>query len=182
MRFFERSWGICRIDRLEPRADASVGSVGLAAPSRVSALFAEELPRKSVPLVNEARPRPAASKVTPWMFRVDLPVSLKVSLRLSPFSRLMPLNEESCAVVVICWMTLLYWLTRLARMVCEAASATAAVTVPAVAGVLPLILTPSPVGAVPDVVIVWLAASFVEGKVTLSTVAETGAFIANLFQ
>ncbi len=36
----------------------------------------------------------------------------------------MPLNEASCDVVVICWMTLLYWLTRLARMVCEAASAT----------------------------------------------------------
>src|SRR5450759_4600189 len=57
------------------------------------------------------------------MLSVDLPVSLKVSLRLSPFSRLMPLKEESCAVVVICAMMPLYWLTRLARMVCEAASA-----------------------------------------------------------
>ena len=34
------------------------------------------------------------------MFRVDLPVSLNVSLRLSPFNRLMPLKDESCAVVV----------------------------------------------------------------------------------
>src|SRR5437016_4447367 len=126
IRFFEKSWRICTIDRFEPRADASVRSVVLAAPSRLSALFAEALSRKSVPLVNEARPRPAASKVTPTMFRVDLPVSLKVSLRLSPFSRLMPLNEASCDVVVICWMTLLYWPTRLARMVCEAASATGA--------------------------------------------------------
>src|SRR5260221_1836250 len=132
IRFFEKSWRICTIDRFEPRADASVRSEVLAAPSKVSALFAELLSRKSVPLVNEARPRPAALKVTPRMFRVDLPVSLKVSLRLSPFSRLMPLNEASCDVVVICWMTLLYWLTRLARMVCEAASATGAATAPKV--------------------------------------------------
>src|SRR5713226_8304544 len=132
IRFFEKSWRICTIDRFEPSADASVRSVVLAAPSRVSALFAEALSRKSVPATSEARPRPAALKVTPLMFRVDLPVSLKVSLRSSPFSRLMPLNEESCDVVVICWMTLLYWATRLARMVCEAASATGAATAPKV--------------------------------------------------
>ena len=60
------------------------------------------------------------------MLSVDLPVSLKVSLRLSPFSRLMPLKDASCAVVVICAMMSLYWLTRLARMACEAASATGA--------------------------------------------------------
>ena len=59
------------------------------------------------------------------MFKVDLPVSLKVSFRLSPFSRLMPLKDESCAVVEICVMMSLYCFTRLARMVCEAASATA---------------------------------------------------------
>src|ERR1700710_1592567 len=64
------------------------------------------------------------------MFSVDLPVSLKVSLRSSPFNRLMPLKDESCAVVVICVMMLLYWLTRLARMVCEAASATGATAAP----------------------------------------------------
>src|ERR1700709_750483 len=64
------------------------------------------------------------------MLRVDLPVSLKVSLRSSPFNRLMPLKDESCAVVVICVMMLLYWLTRLARMVCEAGSATGGATAP----------------------------------------------------
>src|ERR1700682_1542818 len=71
------------------------------------------------------------------MLSVDLPVSLKVSLRLSPFSRLMPLKDESCEVVVICVMMLLYWPTRLARTACEAGSATGAaatenVAVPAV--------------------------------------------------
>src|SRR5436305_7449853 len=63
------------------------------------------------------------------MLSVDLPVSLKVSFRLSPFNRLMPLNDESCAVVVICAMMLLYWPTRLERIACEAASATGAVGV-----------------------------------------------------
>src|SRR5882757_5633440 len=169
IRFFEKSWRICTIDRFEPRADASVRSVVLAEPSRVSALFAEALSRKSVPLVNEARPRPAASKVTPWMFRVDLPVSLKVSLRLSPFSRLMPLNEESCAVVVICWMTLLYWLTRLARMVCEAASASGLPAAPPVgitrvAVFVPLIAMVFAAAVVP-VVRIWLALSLVEVSV-----------------
>src|SRR5258708_39073861 len=68
------------------------------------------------------------------MFSVDLPVSLKVSLRLSPFSRLMPLNEASCDVVVICWMMLLYWLTKPARMVCEAASASGLPAAPPAGG------------------------------------------------
>src|ERR1700726_906152 len=63
------------------------------------------------------------------MVSVDLPVSLKVSLRLSPFKRLMPLKDESCAVVVICATMLLYWPTRLERMACEAGSATGAVAV-----------------------------------------------------
>src|SRR3954464_12301618 len=78
------------------------------------------------------------------MFSVDLPVSLKVSLRSSPFNRLMPLNDESCDVVVIWVMILLYWLTRLARMVCEAASATGAVAAPnvAVPGVEPTVTAP----------------------------------------
>src|ERR1700736_520625 len=71
------------------------------------------------------------------MLSVDLAVSSKVSLRLSPFSRLMPLKDESCEVVVICVMMLLYWPTRLARTACEAGSATGAaatenVAVPAV--------------------------------------------------
>src|SRR3977135_2515775 len=78
------------------------------------------------------------------MFRVDLPVSLKVSLRSSPFSRLMPLNDASCDVVVICVMILLYWLTRLARMVCDAGSATGTVAAPnvAVPGVAPVVTAP----------------------------------------
>src|SRR5882757_7999316 len=67
------------------------------------------------------------------MLSVDLPVSLKVSLRLSLLSRLMPLNDESCAVVVICAMMLLYWLIRLERMACEAASAVGATGPPNVA-------------------------------------------------
>src|SRR6266576_292958 len=126
IRFFEKSWRICTIERFEPRVEASVRSAFDALLILAIVALAEALSRKSVPGTSEARPRPAASKVTPWMVRVDLPVSLKVSLRSSPFSRLMPLNEASCDVVVICWMTLLYWLTRLARMVCEAASATGA--------------------------------------------------------
>ncbi len=77
-------------------------------------------------------------------FSVDLPVSLKVSLRSSPFKRLMPLNDASCDVVVIWVMMLLYWLTRLARMVCEAASATGATAAPNVAepGVEPTVIAP----------------------------------------
>src|SRR5664279_1888870 len=71
------------------------------------------------------------------MLSVDLPVSLKVSLRLSPFNRLMPLKDASCAVVVICAMMLLYWLTRLERIACEAASATGTPTAPKVAGTAP---------------------------------------------
>src|ERR1700730_2235829 len=61
------------------------------------------------------------------MLGVDLAVSSKVSLRLSPFSRLMPLKDESCDVVVICVMMLLYWPTRLARVACETGSATGVV-------------------------------------------------------
>src|SRR3977135_3155283 len=78
------------------------------------------------------------------MLRVDLPVSLKVSLRSSPFRRLMPLKDESCAVVVICVMMLLYWLTRLERMVCEAGSATGATATPtdALPGEVPTVTAP----------------------------------------
>src|SRR3954464_13998980 len=91
IRFLLKSWRICTTDRLEPSAEASVRSVVLAEPSLVSTPLAELLSRKSVPPVSAARPSPAALKVTPVMFSVDLPVSLKVSLRLSPFKRLMPL-------------------------------------------------------------------------------------------
>ena len=58
------------------------------------------------------------------MLSVDLPVSLNISFRVSPFNRLMPLKEESCAVVLICASTLLYCATRLARVACEFGSAT----------------------------------------------------------
>src|SRR6266516_701713 len=132
IRFFEKSWRICTIDRFEPRVEACVRNASDALVTLAIVALAEALSRKSVPGASEARPRPAALKVTPLIVRVDLPVSLKVSLRSSPFSRLMPLNEASCAVVVICVMTLLYWLTRLARIICEAASATGAATAPKV--------------------------------------------------
>src|ERR1700737_2898308 len=100
------------------------------------------------------------------MLSVDLPVSLKVSLRLSPFRRLMPLKDESCAVVVICAMMLLYWLTRLERMVWLAGSATAAFTVKPVTAAPPEMSTASAaVGAVPVLVMTCAALSLVEVKV-----------------
>src|SRR3954452_7425669 len=122
IRFFEKSCLICTIDRFEPSVEACVRNALDALLIFAMIALAEALSRKSVPETSGARPSPAALKVAPLMVRVDLPVSLKISLRSSPFSRLMPLNEASCEVVVICWMTLLYWLTRLARMVCEEAS------------------------------------------------------------
>src|SRR5258708_1111958 len=103
------------------------------------------------------------------MFSVDLPVSLKVRLRSSPFNRLMPLNEASCDVVVICWMTLLYWLTRFARMACEAASASGLPAAPPVgvtrvAVLVPLIAMVFAAAVVPGVRI-WLALSFLDVSV-----------------
>src|SRR4051794_17472860 len=108
IRFLEKSWRICTIDRFEPKAEAWERNELLAALSEVRTLFAEPPSRKSVPPTSAARPRPVALNVTPLMLSVDLPFSLKVSLRLSPFSRLMPLKDASCAVVVICAMILLY--------------------------------------------------------------------------
>ena len=64
-------------------------------------MLAELLSRKSEPAASVDRPRPASLKVTPVMLSVDLPVSLNVSFRVSPPSRLTPLNDASCAVVVI---------------------------------------------------------------------------------
>ena len=69
-----------------------------------------------MPAVRVERPRPAVLKVTPVMFSVDLPVSLNVRFSVSPFSRLMPLKDESCDVVLICCRTLLYCATRLVRV------------------------------------------------------------------
>src|SRR5229473_1607234 len=138
IRFFEKSWRICTIDRLEPSEEASERSVVEAWVSKVSCLLAEELSRKSVPAVRVARPRPAVLKVTPVMESVDLPVSLNVSFSVSPFNRLMPLKDESCEVVLICASTLLYCATRLERWACEFGSATAA------AAVRPLNALPEP--------------------------------------
>ena len=81
---------------------------------------------KSVPEVSAFRPRPAGLKVTPLIVEVDLPVSSNTSFSESPFSRLMPLKDASCAVVVICVMIWLYWVTSDARVACDTASATAA--------------------------------------------------------
>src|SRR6202051_2072371 len=80
IRFFEKSWRICTIDRFEPRVEASVRSAVDALLILAIDALAEALSRKSLPGTSEASPRPAASKVTPLMFRVDLPVSLKVRL------------------------------------------------------------------------------------------------------
>ncbi len=60
------------------------------------------LSMKSLPAVRVFRPRPAGLKVTPVIVEVDLPVSSNTSFSELPFNRLMPLKDESCAVVVIC--------------------------------------------------------------------------------
>ena len=73
-------------------------------------------------------------KVTPVIVRVDLPVSLNVSFNVSPFNRLTPLKDASCAVVLICASTLLYCATRLARVACASASATGAAAADGVEG------------------------------------------------
>src|SRR6185369_4696282 len=154
IRLLLKSWRICTIDRLAPKADACERNDELAVLSAVSTVLVAAFSMKSEPEVSAARPRPPGLNVTPLIVVDDLPVSLNTSLSESPFNRLMPLKDASCAVVVICEMIWLYWLTRFARVDCDTASATAALTVPAVAVVVPLISTPAPVGAVPDVVIV----------------------------
>ena len=107
--FFEKSWRICTIDRLAPKAEACDRSVMLAVLSAVRTLPVRTLSVKSVPGVSGARPRPAGLKVTPAIVRVDLPVSSKIIFSELPSSRLMPLKDASCAVVVSCWMIWLYW-------------------------------------------------------------------------
>src|SRR5712672_3322033 len=71
IRFLEKSWRICTIDRFDPRDDASERSAVLAALSEVRTLLAELLSRKSTPWFRGARARPARLKVTPLMFSVD---------------------------------------------------------------------------------------------------------------
>src|SRR5438876_1144103 len=144
MMFLLKSWRICTIDRLAPKADACERSVVLAVLSFVRTALVEELSRKSVPEVSAARPRPVGLKVTPVIVEVDLPVSLNTSFSVSPFNRLMPLKDASCAVVVICVRIWLYWLTRDARVACDTASATGATAAPnvAVPGVEPTVTAP----------------------------------------
>src|SRR5258707_15687810 len=113
------------------------------------------------------------------MLSVDLPVSLKVSFRSSPNSRLMPLKEASCVVVVICAMMLLYWLTRLLRVTCEFASAsgwpaTPPVGVTRVAVSLPLIAMLF-AAAVDPVFSVWLALSLMDVSVMEPSLANDAA-------
>src|SRR6202035_3180977 len=139
IRFLLKSWRICTIDRLEPRLEASARSEVEAALSDASTLLVAVLSMKSVPTIRLERPRPAELKVVPVMLRVDLPVSLNTSLRESPFSRLTPLNEASCAVVVICDRMLLYCVTKPARVACAAGSTTGALAdLPANRLVLPV--------------------------------------------
>src|SRR3981081_4576080 len=77
----------------------------------------------------------------------------------------MPLKDESCAVVVICVMMVLYWLTRLERMACEAGSAVG-VPVPTRANV-PVPLKAAVCAAwVVRSVSVWLALLAVDVNVT----------------
>jgi hypothetical protein len=93
---------------LAPKAEACERSVVLAVFSAVRTELVWTLSVKSVPAVSDFRPRPFGSKVTPVIVDVDLPVSLNTSFSVSPFSRLTPLKDASCAVVVICWMIWLY--------------------------------------------------------------------------
>src|ERR1700751_4698500 len=95
IRFLLKSWRICTIDRLAPKAEACERSVTLAVLSAVRTLLAEALSRKSVPAVSAFRPSPAGLKVTPVMVVLDLPVSSNTSFSESPLSRLMPLKDES---------------------------------------------------------------------------------------
>src|ERR1700733_2389481 len=123
IRFLLKSWRICTTDRFEPSVEASARSELEAFCSDVNTTLVEALSMKSVPAVRLARPRPAELNVVPVMFSVEVPVSLNTSFSESPFNRLTPLNEESCAVVVICDRMLLYCATRPARVDCAAASA-----------------------------------------------------------
>src|SRR5207302_1259947 len=102
MTFFEKSWRICTIDRLAPQAEACERSETLAVWRAVRTLPVRTLSVKSVPGTSELNPRPFGLNVTPAIVRVDLPVSSNTSFSELPSSRLMPLKEASCAVVVSC--------------------------------------------------------------------------------
>src|SRR5580698_7311219 len=122
IRFLLKSWRICTTDRFEPSVEASARSESEAFCSDVNTLLVALLSMKSVPTTRLDRPRPAALNVVPVMFSVEEPVSLNTSFSESPLNRLMPLNEKSCEVVVICERMLLYCETSPARVAWAAAS------------------------------------------------------------
>src|ERR1700730_7469242 len=122
IRFLLKSWRICTTDRFEPSVEASARSESEAFCSDVNTLLVALLSMKSVPTTRLERPRPGALNVVPVMLSVEEPVSLNTSFSESPFNRLMPLNEESCAVVVICDRMLLYCEISPARVAWAAAS------------------------------------------------------------
>src|SRR4029079_14902450 len=139
IRFLLKSCRICTTERFEPSVDASARSALEALLNDVNTLLVALLSMKSVPTNRLERPRPTALKVVPVMFSVDEPVSLNTSFSESPFSRLTPLNEESCEVVVICDRMLLYCETRPARVAWALGSAIGAEAVlPANRPVLPV--------------------------------------------
>src|SRR5579871_4712920 len=100
IRLFEKSWRICTIDRLAPKAEACERNSELAPLSAFRTVPVRTLSVKSARGVSWVRPRPAELKVTPAIVSVDLPVSSKISFSELPSRRLMPLNDASCAVVL----------------------------------------------------------------------------------
>src|ERR1700742_4656474 len=94
LRLLLKSWRISTTDRFEPSEEASVRSVVEAWVSVVKTLLAELLSRKSAPTLRLERPSPASLKVTPEIASLEAPVSSNVRSRVSPFKRLIPLNEE----------------------------------------------------------------------------------------
>src|SRR5246127_4971550 len=71
IRFLLKSWRICTIDRLAPKAEACDRNVTLAVLSAVRTLLAELVSMKALPAVSEFRPRPFESKVTPVIDTLD---------------------------------------------------------------------------------------------------------------
>src|SRR5689334_8621612 len=135
-------WRICTIDRLAPKAEACDRSVLLAVLSADNTLLVVLLSMKSLPAVRFDSPRPAGLKVTPVIVELDLPVSSNTSFSESPFKRLTPLKDESCAVVVICVRIWLYWVTSEERVFCDTGSGVglvASVPPPTVVKAAPLV-------------------------------------------
>src|SRR5450755_2458204 len=83
IRVLEKSGRISTTDRFEPSDDASDRSVLEATFIVVTTLLVAPVSMKSTPDSRLLRPRPAELNVTPLMLRVDLPVSLNTSLRIT---------------------------------------------------------------------------------------------------